>query len=53
MRASLRASGHACNVDVDIDLNFMSTKGILKITFNKEDMVNLVTQCEKNKIAPT
>ena len=38
---------------LDIDLKFMSVKGIMKMTFNYEDMVNYVTQCEKNKMAPT
>ena len=40
-------------VVLDIDLKFMFAKGILKMTFNYEYMVNYVTQCEKHKMAPT
>ena len=38
---------------LDIDLKLMSVKGILKMTFSYEDMINYVTQCEKHKMAPT
>ena len=38
---------------LDIDLKSMSVKLILKMTFSYEDMINYVTQCQKNKMAPT
>ena len=38
---------------LDIDLKLMSVKGILKMTFSYEDMINYVTQCQKYKMAPT